>query len=104
MIGCATAIIINFVLDTITRDPAIKQRYLAEIEERAERFVREHWREIEKLGKKIFERGHLDAQEIEAVLAPPSPVRMQARALPRQPGDEENFYRRQDGYIKPFTS
>jgi hypothetical protein len=42
--------------------------------------------------------GRLDRAQIEAILAPPTVV---ARAMPRRPGDEPNFFRRCDGYLIP---
>jgi hypothetical protein len=90
--------IIGRVLDAITRDPETKRRYRAEIEHKAKVFVVGYWREITRLANEIFKHGRLDRQQIEAVLAPPNVV---ARAMPRQPGDEPNFYRRCDGFMIP---
>jgi hypothetical protein len=61
------------------------------------RFVRRLWSEITRLADEIFKRGRLDRAQIESVLAPPPVV---ARAMPRRPGDEPNFFRRCDGYFR----
>ena len=63
--------IINRVLDAITRDPERKAKYLRQVEDDAEEFVRANWRSICRLAEQIFERGTLNKREIEAVLAPP---------------------------------
>jgi hypothetical protein len=73
------------------------RRYRVEIEHRAEEFVRQYWRALTRLADKIFKHGRLDRQRIEAVFAPPPLV---ARAMPRRPGDEPNFFRRCDGYFR----
>jgi hypothetical protein len=91
--------IIDRVLDAITRnDKETKRRYRGETEREAEQFVNDYWPEITRLADEIFKRGHLDREQIEAVLAPPKVV---ARAMPRRPGDEPNFFRRCDGFIIP---
>jgi hypothetical protein len=90
--------VIDRVLDAITPDPAAKRQYRAEVERRAKAFVVGYWREITRLANEIFKHGRLDRTQIAAVLAPPKVV---ARAMPRRPGDEPNFFRRCDGFLIP---
>jgi hypothetical protein len=61
-------VIINRVIDAITRDPELKARYLRQVEDDAEEFVGVNWRKITKLADAIYRRGRLDEREIEAVL------------------------------------
>jgi hypothetical protein len=89
-------LVIDRVLNAITRDPETRRRYRAEIEHRAKVFVVGYWREITRLANEIFKHGRLDREQIEAVLAPPPVV---PRAMPRRPGDEPNFFRRCDGFV-----
>ena len=91
-------LVIDRVLNAITRDPETRRRYRAEIEHRAKVFVVGYWREITRLADATFKHGRLDRAQIEAVLAPP---RVVARAMPRRAGDKENFYRRCDGFLMP---
>jgi hypothetical protein len=61
-------VIINRVLDAITRDPERKAKYLRQVEYDAELFVHLYWNEICKLAAEIYRHGTLDKRQIEAVL------------------------------------
>jgi len=91
-------LVIDRVIAVMTKSPQQAWQYRQEIEVRADVFVRRHWQDITRLAEEIFRHGRLDRQQIEAVLAPP---RVVARAMPRRPGDEPNFYRRCDGFLVP---
>ena len=91
-------LVIDRVIAVMTKSREQARQCRQQVEEQAEEFVRQYWRDITRLAEEIFRYGRLDRAQIEAVLAPP---RVVARAMPRRAGDEPNFFRRCDRFIIP---
>jgi hypothetical protein len=60
---------IETVARAVTATPAETRAYVAEIVEEAERFVEQHWSEIERVAKRLHAKGRLDETAISQAIA-----------------------------------
>jgi len=67
--------IIERVTDIIARSPEKARCYRRQINQLAEEFVEDYWTEIRRLGDRLFERKHLNKDDIEVAIAGPAAAR-----------------------------
>jgi hypothetical protein len=65
--------VVNRIINVMADNPAERRRLRERVYREAQEFVDQYWGEIEKLGKEILNRGKLNKQEIEEILAPEAP-------------------------------